>query len=728
MNANVAHEIAVKLIGKNGDLNRSLQDSTRKGEAFGTKMVHAGSRAAGGIGLVTAAAAAAVTGMHAINMEAAQMAREIQGLMASANMGAVALQSIGYATSDVGIGLEKAADIMKDVQEKMGDFSSTGGGEFADFMENVGSKVGLTINELQRMSGPDALIAVKKAMDDLNVPMGEQITYMEALANDASRLIPLLADNGAKFRELREEYTATNSAMTESEMANYKDYAKDVDALTASFSALVREATGPFVQDMAEGARYFAEIFGRQRKATLANNINELHHEMVELQEQIAASEKHKPKEFFDGVLFEGAKTRRWRQILEDRKARLKEVREEIGRLQEHSAQLDGKPADAPLATGVSPAAPSKAGNGASNDLANAQAQGAQRLAAMDMTFADELARMQLQHAQRVAEIEKLQLSEEEVRRRGFDSLEALQDEYKTRSQDKLNTEQEAHALRLEEQAMAELDRVRNQLIEREMVEQEAYDRRQAILDQRYDEGLLKEQNYQDLSLKNWKKYQDTLAKMESQKKIEQLRNGQQLFDGLAGMTEAFAGEQSGIYKAMFAASKAFAIAEAVINIQGSIAKAANFGVFPANLAAMGTVIGATGSILSTIKSTQMAGQAHDGMDFIPGEGTWNLEKGERVYTNAQARKVDAVHDRVLSSPVAQAQPAASGQRPFNVHIINKGEPVQAAGTNWLDDENLELLLERVDQDQAEKASSGAGANIQVLETMGLNRAAAAQR
>lgn len=83
------------------------------------------------------------------------------------------------------------------------------------------------------------------------------------------------------------------------------------------------------------------------------------------------------------------------------------------------------------------------------------------------------------------------------------------------------------------------------------------------------------------------------------------LNSTKELFSGLADLAKTFAGEQSGIFKALFAASKAFAIAEAVVKIQQGLANAAAM-PFPSNLAAMGTVVAATSGIVSTIQGTQM--------------------------------------------------------------------------------------------------------------------------
>ncbi len=79
------------------------------------------------------------------------------------------------------------------------------------------------------------------------------------------------------------------------------------------------------------------------------------------------------------------------------------------------------------------------------------------------------------------------------------------------------------------------------------------------------------------------------------------------LFGGMADMAKAFSGEQSKTYRALFAVSKAFAIADSIIKIQQGIANASAL-PFPMNLGAMATVAAQTASIISTIKSTQFGG------------------------------------------------------------------------------------------------------------------------
>jgi hypothetical protein len=101
------------------------------------------------------------------------------------------------------------------------------------------------------------------------------------------------------------------------------------------------------------------------------------------------------------------------------------------------------------------------------------------------------------------------------------------------------------------------------------------------------------------------------------------LRGGEALFSGLAGLAKAAGSESSKAYRVLFAASKAFAIADATIKLQQAIANASISAPFPANLAAMAAIGAQVGALISTISSTNYAGQFAKG-GTIP-RGKWGI-------------------------------------------------------------------------------------------------------
>ncbi len=164
----------------------------------------------------------------------------------------------------------------------------------------------------------------------------------------------------------------------------------------------------------------------------------------------------------------------------------------------------------------------------------------------------------------------------------------------------------------------------------------------------------------------------DRLANIEEARRQTALVAAEDLFGNMASLTKQFAGEQSAAYKVMFAAEKAAAIATSIVSIQTGIAKAAKLD-WPANLAAMGSVIAATSSIVSTISSTNI-GQAHDGMARVPKTGSYMLEQGERVVPAETTARMDATLKDIQQNR-EQSQSAAG-----NIRIVNSFDSDEVVG------------------------------------------------
>ncbi len=193
---------------------------------------------------------------------------------------------------------------------------------------------------------------------------------------------------------------------------------------------------------------------------------------------------------------------------------------------------------------------------------------------------------------------------------------------------------------------------------EEEMI-QESYERRKQLI---LDNTLAGGEAQTELLLRLETDRQAQLAELQ----MNRIRMDEELFGNLAGLAKAFAGEQSGIYKALFAVEKAAGIARSIIAIQTAIAQAAASGPFPANLAAMASVASATAGLVSTISSTGIQGVAHNGLMEVPTTGTYLLEKGERVTTEKTSAKLDRTLDQVQ-----QKESSSSGAATKGVRIVN---------------------------------------------------------
>jgi tape measure domain-containing protein len=161
----------------------------------------------------------------------------------------------------------------------------------------------------------------------------------------------------------------------------------------------------------------------------------------------------------------------------------------------------------------------------------------------------------------------------------------------------------------------------------------------------------------------------DRIAQIEQAKSSVMLQTAASGFDSMASLAGQFAGEQSGIYKVMFAASKAFAIADAAIKIQQGIAAAAAL-PFPANLGAMATVAAATSSIVSSISSVAMSGKALGGPVQSDQMYRVNETGSPEIFNAANGRQYMMPNTRGEVVSNKDAQGGGSGGVTVNVTLI----------------------------------------------------------
>lgn len=149
-------------------------------------------------------------------------------------------------------------------------------------------------------------------------------------------------------------------------------------------------------------------------------------------------------------------------------------------------------------------------------------------------------------------------------------------------------------------------------------------------------------------------------AQQQHENAMSQLRVGQAeaTAGSLSAITKDMFGEQSKIHQAMFIGEKILATSRAVMNIQVAMSSAAASLPFPGNLGAMLTVASNVAGIVSNIASLKpppVQGQAHDGLDYVPKEGTWMLDEGERVVKPTDNRKLTEFLDSKPSMAPATA-------------------------------------------------------------------------
>lgn len=143
---------------------------------------------------------------------------ETERLAMVANVTTQELQYLTAGADRFSISQEKLSDMLKDVNDKMGDFISSGGGEMKDFFENIANDIGITAESFKNLSGQDALQLYYDTLERANLSQSQMTFYMEAIANDATMLIPLLKNSGEEFTKWGDKAVAAGLVMSESQL------------------------------------------------------------------------------------------------------------------------------------------------------------------------------------------------------------------------------------------------------------------------------------------------------------------------------------------------------------------------------------------------------------------------------------------------------------------------------------------------------------------------------
>ena len=162
-----------------------------------------------------AAAGAAAIAVAAFAKTQLSAIKELKNLASAANTTVKEFQRGAFAAASVGIETEKYGDILKDVNDRIGDFVATGGGPMIDFFEQIGPKIGVTIDDFKKLSGQEALGLYVKSLEKANLSQQDMTFFMEAMATNSTLLIPLLNDNAEAFNKLTEEAKALGIGLDE---------------------------------------------------------------------------------------------------------------------------------------------------------------------------------------------------------------------------------------------------------------------------------------------------------------------------------------------------------------------------------------------------------------------------------------------------------------------------------------------------------------------------------
>ena len=254
-----AEQLNIILAARDKEFTKAMDRANRRVQAFASKSQKELSGASMSFDLLGKAAARlgpllagafAVSGLQNI----AQSAIDIGNLSNVAGVSAEKFQGLAFAASNFGVEQDKLADILKDVNDKFGDYVQTGAGPLADFFENIGPKVGLTAKNFADLSSDQKLGAYINALEKANLSQADMTFYLEALASDATLLKGAFANNGAELDRLTKKFSDAGAVMSQDMINKAKEAKEEFDlaskVISAQFSIALADLL-PVITDLA---------------------------------------------------------------------------------------------------------------------------------------------------------------------------------------------------------------------------------------------------------------------------------------------------------------------------------------------------------------------------------------------------------------------------------------------------------------------------------------------
>ncbi|WKD51690.1 hypothetical protein [Microbulbifer spongiae] len=254
----------------------------------------------------------------------------------------------------------------------------------------------------------------------------------------------------------------------------------------------------------------------------------------------------------------------------------------------------------------------------AENALRQAQEAGAAQLAQLDSFLADQRGRIDLDHETRLQQIAALQIAEEELRRRGFDSLETLREEYSVRETARYQAALQALQAGPGESGgdqpgpdgLTDVERQRmvarlqtlqfSWLTEMEQL-QVQQDEEMALLDQAYASKLIQRDEYERSLFQLEQKHAKAREKLEQASS----KNRWKAFSGAMDMMLGISNTGS---KKLFKIQKTLSLAKAVATLPSAVIESFhNSGGYPWGIPAATAMAAAGAAQIAQIKSANFS-------------------------------------------------------------------------------------------------------------------------
>ena len=209
--------------------------------------------AAAAVTAILAVGAASATAFISFKNEA-KRAAEILNTAFRLNVNTDDLQAIEYAAKTVGLESENVRDILKDVNDRMGDIAINGGGEMVDIFKALNLDV-------EKFIGKDPISVVTAISDALKTASTQQKTQaFEAMGNDLSFMLPLLYEMDVSLSDAMQTARDLGAVISNVDLNAYHEFNQQLDEATTKISNMKTIVFANLAEPMQEVISYINEM------------------------------------------------------------------------------------------------------------------------------------------------------------------------------------------------------------------------------------------------------------------------------------------------------------------------------------------------------------------------------------------------------------------------------------------------------------------------------------
>lgn len=217
-------------------------------------------------GMAIGSLAVAAGAMAAFAIETAKADVQLGIMAGTANTSLKSFQVLTHAAAGFGVEQEALTAILADTQEKLGEFSATGGGGAADFFEALQNNTKMTDEEirnlgktLQGKDGVEAIQLLKDKMDELGATSQEQRFMFESLAGDLGNLMPLFANGGVILEEYGVQLEDAGVIKSQDAIDQSRILAAETQAIQTKFEGLKTQLVTDMIPALGTLATHFSK-------------------------------------------------------------------------------------------------------------------------------------------------------------------------------------------------------------------------------------------------------------------------------------------------------------------------------------------------------------------------------------------------------------------------------------------------------------------------------------